>query len=405
MRMKNSIFMLAAAASLLALGGCSSDEPVLLPAGEGESGSADVEVITTPVEIRLGMPGANFVTRAAFEDDEDEFDMGVFCLAREKQNVNNSGQDISWWDTTVDPLFSSTFCLLNNVESTKSGNNITWVDGQRRYYPFTQFYSYDFYAYYPYVDYEEEENTIDTTTVGRVVVNYQSIDGKTDILWGRATSAEQYAYSAKYFRQPGNQSVVPSVQLDHMLTRLKFQVVPGESFVGSGDYSAASSMVITGLKVKDVVKNVTLLVADYDRDHANEQGSETILGTDEPDRLSPTDDEVQTLELCGADGEPFAPVTVSDNPAEARQLGESFLLFPASKYVLEISLRNTNNTVFQQDHPLELISPSGMFNAGCQYTITIEVHGPKEVNIKAQLTPWQDPGLTPEQQEDLDLEL
>ena len=233
-------------------------------------------------------------------------------------------------------------------------------------------------------------------------MNYKNIDGKTDILWGRASSTDKYAYSAKYFRQPGNQSKTPTTQLDHMLTRLKFQVIPGESVVGNGYYGAAASMVVTGLKVKNVVKNVTLTLADFTSDCINEQGSDAVNGTDEPGRLQPTNDEVQTLSLCGSDGNPFAEVQVSDDPASPRQLGESFLLYPARKYVLEISLRSSSGQVYQQDHPLELGHPNaasgGVFEAGRQYTITLEVHGPKEVSIKAQVTPWLDSDLTDAEQ-------
>lgn len=407
--MRSKLYLIAAAASFLALGGCSYDDIEPQDAG-GSTASTEAEVITTPVEIRLGMPSVNFMTRAAFEDDADEFDLGVFCLAREKQDINYSGQNISWWDTSVDPLFSSTFCLLNNIESTKSGQAITWKDGEHRYYPFTQFYSYDFYAYYPYVAYDDEVNSIDTTTVGRVTVNYTNLDGKTDILWGRATSEEQYAYSAKYFRIPANKDKIPTVQLDHMLTRLKFQVVPGESYTGSGNYAPASEMIVSALKIKNVVKNVSLLVADLERDKVNEHGTETIDGTDEPDRLVADYSELQTLYLCGADGEPFDPVQVSGNPLEARQLGESFLLYPEHKYLIEIVLTDGSGTEYTPDSPLELIYPrndpsDNVFKSGCQYVITLEVHGPKEVEVKAQLTPWQDPGLTPEEQDDVDVEL
>ena len=411
--------MFAAAASLVTLGGCSKEE--LAPQQAQESPADDAEVITTPMEIRLGTPGLNFATRAAFDNEnseETEFDLGVFCLARAPQNINKQAQPIRWWSTEVDPLFGSTFCLLDNVESTRTSTGmIEWKDGEHRYYPFTQFYSYDFYAYYPYVGYDSEDNTIvsqeDQTGNNTVAVTYSNLDGKTDILWGRATSSELYAYSAKYFRQPANKGVIPSVQLDHMLTRLIFKVVPGVTVENElpADYTHASQMIVTGLKVKDVVKKATLLLADYNRDNANTVGSfnPNWIGTDEPDRLVADYEELQTLNLCGENGEPFEEVQVSNDPNEARQLGESLLLYPEHEYVLSISLRNVDGTYFQQDHPLTLEYPrnipgDNVFKAGCQYVITIEVHGPKEINIKAQLTPWQDE-LTPEEQDDVNLEL
>lgn len=389
--MKKCLYIFATTLAVLPLGSCSNDSEDLEVLIDPKTG---IEVINEPVEIKLGTPSVN-ITRAALDDDSQDITIGVFCLAREKQRINNTEQDISWWDASVDPLYRSTFCLLKNVKSTKSGENVTWDDGTKRFYPITQFYSYDFYTYYPYVAFDDDPNgnSIDTTTIGIVYVNYPNLDGKTDILWGRASSDEDYAFSAKYFRQSGNQSKTPITQLDHMLTRLKFQVVPGEEVVGGGDYSAAADMIVTCLKVKDVVKNVTLTLANFTKDSANEQGSDAINGTDEPDRLQPSDDEVQTLSLCGADGNPFSPVQVSDNPVSPQMLGESFLLYPASKYVFEISLRSsTTGLEYHQDHPLELVHPNaasgGVFEAGHQYTITIEVHGPKEVKLKAQLTPW-----------------
>lgn len=404
--------MYAAVASLVALGGCSNDDELETQMSQQASGE-DVEVITAPVEIRLGTPGVNFLTRAALEREEDEFDLGVFCLAREKQYINNSAQDILWWNTGVDPLWSATFCLLDNVESTKSGTTITWKDGVHRYYPFTQFYGYDFYAYYPYVSEDDEENTIERKDEGDnnvVEVTYNNLDGKTDILWGRATSTDEYAYSAKYFRQAGKQTSVPSVQLDHMLTRLIFKVVPGESYVGSGDYTAAHQVWVAGLQVKNVVKKATLLVADYNRDSANEYGTNIVDGTDEPDRLVADYGVRHTVSLCGSDGEPFESVQVSDNPLDEITLGESLLLYPEHKYVLDFDLRDAEGNQLVKDNPLELIYPrddesDNVFKAGCQYIITIEVHGPKEIEVKAELTEWKDSDLTPEEQDKVNLEL
>ena len=395
-RMKKLSIIIVSAITVLPLVSCSNENAEPEVTIDPKTG---VEVIHEPVEIKLGTPAVN-ITRAALEDNATSIKIGVFCLAREKQNINKTEQEISWWDSNVYPAYSSTFCLLKNVKSTKTGDNVTWDDNQRRYYPFTQFYAYDFYAYYPYVPFglNLDGNSIDTTHVGKVYVKYKNLDGKTDILWGRATSSDAYAYSAKYFRQPGNQSKKPMTQLDHMLTRLKFQVIPGAD--GNGDYTEAAKLKVASLKVCNVKRNYTLLLADYDLDSVNKKGSDYKPdATDEPNRLYPTDDEVQTLSLCDFDGNPFESVSVPANPANPVQLGESFLLYPQSEYNLEITLTDNSGTIiYQQDHPLELRHPDsgagGVFEAGRQYTITLEVHGPQEVSIKAQLTPWQDSDLT-----------
>lgn len=401
--MKTSFLFATALASVMLLGSCSNDDTEVSQA-LADSALDKATYIDTPVEIRLGTESASVSTRAAFDDDSQDINMGVFCLARDKQDINYTAQEIRWFDNQVEWLYAKTFCVMNNVKSLKSGTNVTWVQDTTYYYPFTQFYSYDFYAYYPFVEYGDNAsgNSIDTTQVGKVYVHYTNLDGKTDIVWGRETSGEPYAYSAKYFRQPSHYTETPQIQLDHMLTRLRFWIVPGEDSEGSGTYNSAQGLTITGIKVKDVYQNVTLLVADQELDHGNTVGSKGV-GTDEPSRLTLTNTERRTLPLYGPNGALMAEATVPADPSTPVQLGESFLLYPEQTYTIEVAMKR-GDVVYQQDHPLTLSLLNGTFKQGKVYDITLVLNGPKSITVKSSFTPWEDPGLTPEEQDYLNQE-
>ena len=391
--MSKTFLFLTAVSALMLTTGCSNEDVNLLP--QTDSDRNEVDMISTPVEIRLGIPAVS-VTRAALDDNTQDINLGVFCLARASQSATATSQP-SWWNTDVEWEKRSSFCLLNNVKANKSGNNVSWVDGETRFYPYRQSYSYDFYAYYPYVEFKSNTNLIDTTQVGKVRVYYKDLDGKTDILWGRETNADPTAYSARYFCQPIHVSEVPKIQLDHMLTRLRFWVVPDEDAPGAGTYDNAQGAKVVSLKVINAVKNVTLLLAD-ENDRNNTKGSRdlTFQGTDEPGRLSATDDETTTLWLCGADGNPISSVSVPATPLEKVQVGESLLLFPAQQYTLQITLEK-GGVKYLVDHEFVLSHPTGKFAAGEVYDITLTVKGLSSVSAKADISAWQTPDLTDEQ--------
>ena len=396
--MRKTFLFLTAVSALMMMTSCSNEDVDQFAQTDSDRNEADI--ISTPVEIRLGTPSV-FVTRAALDNTQD-IDLGVFCLARAKQSSTATTSQPSWWDTTVGWKTRSTFCLLNNVEASKHDNNVSWVDGKTRFYPYKQTYAYDFYAYYPFVEFESTTHVIDTTQVGKVYVHYKNLDGKTDILWGRETSTDQTAFSARYFCQLAHVSEVPQIQLDHMLTRLRFHVVPGEDAPGAETYVNAQGAKVVSLKVINAVKNVTLLVADQ-ADRTNTVGSKDT-GTDEPERLTATDDEKTTLFLCGADGNPITPVSVPATPAGKVQVGESLLLFPAAQYTLQITLEKGGVT-YLEDHPFTLTHPTGNFAAGEVYDITLTVKGLASVPVKAAVSAWQTPNLTDEEKNSMNQEI
>lgn len=354
----NKYMYMALAASVTVLSACSNDEEL---AGCSNGGNVDID--NTPVEIVLGDAD---LTRAAIQGDGDLEKMGIFCLAKAKQEINSGAADINWFDGN--PTHWSA-CIMNNVAATKQGGRISWLEADKHYfYPISQFYSYNFYGYYPYDD------QVDTTTVNRAVVNY-TIDGSQDIIWGKATSNEQYAYSAKYFRENAG-AAKPKLNLEHLLTRLTFTILPDET--GADNGVSAAGMTVQKVYVKDVPANLALIVASRDE--------EGILLAEEG-MLIPCELNLTDLYLKDADGTELSPVSLADGEVS---VGESLLLYPAEKYLLAVDFTHENfpDEVLKTECWLELKDASGAFEKGKSYNVKLTVHGPKEITMEAELRDW-----------------
>lgn len=384
--MRKSI-LLAAAASAMMLAACSSEDSIA--EDSRQEGPSEVEITLSA--------GASFsveATRAALMGDDSENtatidELGIFGLARQTQDVNHSPQPVNWFHNTL----NWSDCILDNVSSRKEGNNIKWNDASAHYfYPITQFYAYDFYAYYPYKDVSELNYEFN-----KVSTDYE-IDGTTDLIWGRATSTDPHAYSAKFFRDNGtNATTVPNISLQHMLTRLWFVVKPGESFPGSGDYTVAARMTVDTLQVIDAVTNVNVVIAE----HAD-------LDKSLMDRITPDVWTRDTLWLKSADSEgnpiTLVPVHLDDNPLNEQQLGESLLLYPESTYTIRLTMTMDAYTdqdevyhpkeKFYSEVPLQLLADESdsyaLFEQGNSYKIKLVVYGPKEIGLRATLVPWDE---------------
>ncbi len=373
MGMRKSIYMMALAASVWMLPACSNED--FVTDSVTESGSHFVPG-DSEVEIALGtLTQGNIAVdkRASLDGNADMTDLGIFCLARDKQDVNTEAYDINWF---TDDENNWSGCIMKNVKAVKNDVSVSWSDPEEHYYyPISQFYCYDFFAYYPYV---EDGGNIHVNN-NKVTVDYQ-LDGKMDIIWGRATSSEKYAYSATYFRQPGNQERFPMLDLKHVLTRLKFQVVPGASVEGGDEVSPAmADYAVAQVKILDAKASATMTVADFNRINELDETNCLEAGWD-----------VADFELCKADGEPMDTTMVGTDMDVNTPLGESIMLLPDSSYTVRVSLVNVRTgDSFVTEHPLKL-TQSSSFRAGYTYTVTITAHEPKEVQLQANLNPWQE---------------
>ncbi len=361
---------MAVVVSCVILPGCSNEENVY---GDDSSGTLFVPG-DSEVEILLSLSNQSGIAidkRAAIDGDGDFENMGVFCLARQKQDINASPEDINWFSTDE---ASATACIMNNVQARKTGGDVTWMDADKHYYyPISQFYSYDFYGYYPYVT----GNDI-TAMDNRVEVTYE-LDGTKDIIWGRATSNEQYAYSATYFRQSGNKGRYPTLDLKHVMTRFKFQVAPGAEVEGGDEVSPAmKDYAVSKVMIVNAAAKAVLTVADFNQ----------MTALDETNCL--TGSGYTSYVLCDEEGTPIEPVMVGMDMNTMTSLGESILAIPQSEYIVRVTLVNmSTGDEFVTEHPLKLIN-SSTFQPGHTYTVTITAHEPKEVQLQANLNAWVD---------------
>lgn len=373
MKIVNKILALGALALVCS---CSNEEAIV-----PEAGVSAVQ----PSEYPIQLGGSSVVTtRAAITGDGSQgiAGIGVWCLAKDAMQENQAPQNIRWFDNAPE---HQTCCIMKNVKSNIVGSSVKWDNINDKYfYPVTQFYRYEFYGNYPY--------TTDLAyTATSVKANY-TIDGTQDLLWGRATSDEDYAWSAKFFRVNGGQTAAnrPSLKFEHLLTRLVFHVQPGPQVEipgaseGELDFTAAATMIVDTLQICNAHTSLVVNIADFNR---------LDMGIGE--RLTTRSSETDSLYLKDASGAIVTPVQVPALPSLKQQWGESIMLYPASEYTVRLVLHDANGRKFVSEIPL-ILQNSGGFERGKSYNITITVHGPSEVTLGAELTPWDEvegPGL------------
>lgn len=396
--MKKTSLILTAFALTLSFLSCTNDI-------EERASNDGMVVITDPVEIRLGSMVNTVTTRGAFESDNAVVNgLGIFALARAPMGINESPEEIDWWG--INQNWSA--CIMDNVEANKVypplqdlQRSIAWADEDAHYfYPMTQFYAYDFYTYYPRV----ADNELDKSQANKLFTRY-TLDGMTDILWGRATSNEEKGFSAAYFTQDAShaklEEYLPKLNIRHLLTRLVFTAIPAPAYNGSSDYTAAKQMKVVAIRVVNAKTKVKLRIADLNADitkiSACVANNDAVDASWWNDRLTLTSEDEETLVLHGQPDEygvqpVFAGAMVPDESTIASggvQLGESMLLYPQDYYQIEVDLLNTaDNTAHVSEVPLIIRPTSGSFMPGSQYNIILRVGGPKEIQVDARLSDW-----------------
>ena len=382
MNIDNKVLTLGAFC-LLMLGGCSKED------GNTSSTPQHDLIEPNPVKIELSSQTKELVsatTRAALEGDADMdiVDIGIFGLARATQVWSPSDlYNLTKWNwADWNSYDANRACILYNVRSNKVGTNIEWVEQDAIYfYPITQVYAYDFYGYYPWV---ADASLVKTDT--KVSVQY-TINGTQDLLWGRATSTDPMGYSARYFRQSSTSNgEKPDIALNHLLTRLTFSVVPGESYSGSNDYTAATYMSVEEVKILDAKTHLEVTIADLNN-----------LNMEISDRITAYDNTTADLTLYKDDGQTTATAGVPTSPSNPVTLGESIMLLPEAQYEIYIKLKlnDPNNfgefdQTFVTEVPLSLLPVGTEFEPGKSYSVKIIVHGPRDISLQSTLVEWDE---------------
>lgn len=377
--MKLYYYGLAAVASLMMLPGCSHEE-LLAESAEnaGNTGNEVLVFIPGNSEFEISLSSGNGTSasvskRAAVNQIADMDQIGVFCLARGKQALNQAAQDIEWFNDQDENLKTCT--LMKNVLATPDeDDNLSWED--HYFYPNSHFYAYGLYGYYPYVSDEYV-----TCADNKVIVRH-TIDGTMDLICGRASAHDDdaSAYSANFFRQSETLlGYVPVLEMKHLLTRLEFYVQPGETYEGSGVvFEGAENMVVDEISILHASCEVNTLVADLTA--PNEDASVSAAGDAQAD-----------FTLKGTNGEALTSVPVGTVLGVETRIGESIMLVPDSEYLLRIILKDvTTGKQFPTETPLILSSTDtdNIFQAGMSYKVIIIANKPKEVQLKANVGEW-----------------
>ena len=208
----------------------------------------------------------------------------------------------------------------------------------------------------------------------------------------------QYVYSAYAARR----GVQPTLTFEHLLARFNFSVVSGGA--------DADNVMVESVAIESRYKGNLVVVAN-------------TTGTD-PDIVDPrgladlsentTDLFLQQYNEESGDLEAFeafqVPTYVSDgaNTAQAIGNGASILAVPGvASYWLTVQLKYNEAASATNTTPIEAIhmelkaeelkngvdsANATEFEAGKEYNVTIKVIGPKEVEITADLKPWEDGG-------------
>ena len=372
---------------------CSSDDERF---GQNE----EIQVGNSDVEVKLSMYSGG-TTRASVESDANglfELDnLGIYMLGTYQQRTNPDERAIDW-RPNINPYAS----WITNVESEAVFNadtthtDIRWKDGQVRWYPIGNWYSYRFYGYYPRV---EDANI--TTEKSRVTINYSNLDGKTDIIWGCSDEAdmddpqEKYRYSARYFRQLGYSDKYPEIAFRHRLMRIQFYIqgLSDPNLPEGEQFDPANEMFIDTIIVAKVPTRAELTLADLNT-KANDGKMKynwtsylgDIGGVGENDGVF-IKKQIHNDDLIKV-GQPLL-LPVPD--ADAASAGYT-------KYGVQIRLRNIDGVLFDHEKPIELNRLDGIeFEAGKTYRVILKIAGPKQVTVRANLAPWEDvdDGLNP----------
>lgn len=357
------------------------------------------QIANSNVEIKFGSKIKG--TRAIVESDANSnfelTNMGLFCLAIAKNNINPNEANIDYTQGSAGYKYS---VWVDNAEvkTEKDASNnktiLTWADGKKHYYPTGNWHKYAFYGYYPKQD---AANIIyDKNSVS---VMFEDLDGTTDIIYGKAEDLNtDYAYSAYYFRQEGNEDKVPTVAFAHKLMRLTFAIKPGGK-----DIEAAKTMGVTKVEVVKVPTKGTLVLADKD--------APANAGYINFDWNTTADLALKAKTDASGEGVDLEPEFAAYDETNATKacwvkdnevnIGQGIMIpvpdyetYPDYKYQLKITLINKDGQVFEPEYPMDLNTNGAEFAAGTSYKVTMTINGPKEIQLNATLEKWQEDNTT-----------
>lgn len=395
--MKKYLFILGLVGTAL-LSACSADDlttgssPVEERALVVEAGmDSDIPITLGSVaSARSGMTRTPIVsTDNLFETPSGQY-LGVFCMAMGKQEdaptiknvIPASSDDIHWNNHLYSKWMDNVPAKVTTDGSTSA---VTFLDADHMpnpkefYYPFGNWYYYDFFAYYP------RQN--DGISIGWSYVDVNmTIDGRQDIIWGKASGeglsvsdADKTvkAFSSKYFRIAGT-GTVPSFAYEHKLAQLVF-------YVKAHDESVANTLNTNGYEVKELkVANVydQLLLTVASKVSSITAGTLTV---------KPGSEHVTDIIVRNAadDSYPF-PKVIANTASDTGKKLIGYAMVPPSalitsktynQYKVKLKVENGSSISYYDpaadnvdENGYRIIELTGTFLAGHKYEIVLDIY-------------------------------
>ena len=396
-------FVSALAVGLLA--SCSNDE-VVQPTSEGNGNVAENGLV--PVKLAMKQP-MNVVTRGmgmgtigGLEGDEANnvwrgetlyFNMYMKTNANDEAVLEHSAwmnlQDGVDEATPVENFANEPIQVFSNTERGDSA----FIECEGKYYPQDKS-RHEFFAYH--ID-DAATNQIESRPVindevdelGQPVlrksVDFQ-IDGSQDLMVGQALNDWS---ESTYSQNSARAGVVPSITMQHLLTRFTFEVV-------AGDETAE------GLEVR----KISLLSHDTGRmliawhpDAAPIDDLQKIIWDEEAEPV-----ELDLKEREVIEGEPqylqplkeMTPVTLGwnaelDVPADTIPVGEALMVEPGEPeytvYVVTKQMMDDGTeNIYRSEGKIRI--SAGDARPGTSYKVTVKLYGLAKIELSTTLTAW-----------------
>ena len=295
-------------------------------------------------------------------------------------------------DYSVTRQTDSTMCIIDNAIARATDLNsmmltFNTVEGDE---PVNYYYSnedslnkYNFYAYYL----DNLEKPVLNRSKDSIWFNIQ-VDGSQDILTGHAQLTKRQGERIKahedrdsivqhlYSTYTARRDIIPTVNFDHELVRLKFVIYPGDA--------SASDMTIQSIKIYANYKG-TLTVAHRDAQQIGARWNDEktwLYLRDEGENTELAVDKYCVPFLEGDENKHIYERT-------GMQVGESLLVPPATSYVIEIATVEAGSEGDSTPYITEyVIENEGLFKPNYEYRVRIGLYGPEELTVDAVLAGW-----------------
>ena len=347
---------LVAFAALAFMASCSNEENVQVASVDDDAWVYDESL---PVPVTFAAPEVAIESKAGLISGQitgdklpSGLDIGIYALA--------TGEGAQSWT-------GNGKLIDNRRVVTGEGGSVTFEPAV--YYPMTSDQNFSFFGYYPYT-----QNAVATTNCEVTL----AVDGFTDILWGVAyaatiqTTPPTLGYNAVYARwakKNNREDLLPELAFKHVLTALKFQAVLEDADL------VDSEVKISRLRLINETNSVLMRVAK----------SEMDVTSYEPELVGQGTGEIWIRKEANSSGTGSLNQVITGSAAD---LGAPVLVMPKTNYTVEIDVVVNGNTTTMQ-LPVKR-NGDLLFEAGYEYTLTVKVKSPMEVEIvETSLKPWR----------------